>query len=243
MPDSTVGTTFKPRVVPVPLSRTVTFRQQPFHFSTEQVNRLFWAKITRVTETQCWHWQGKAMPTGYGHIKFAGREWYTHRVSYELHNGPIPDGLHLDHLCRNRICCNPAHLEAVTCKENIHRSPVAPAAINARKTHCLYGHELTGANLLPRPNGERHCRTCARWRGRVRDAKAAGRTPEASPPKETLGSTATAPYPTSNTCRAGHPWTEVSTYIRPNGVRECRLCRSKSRRTWEEQRASEGVPQ
>lgn len=218
MADSTVGTTTKPRAVPIPLSRTVTFQGAAYDFSTEQVNRLFWNKISK-SEAGCWVWTGRTLPNGYGSICFANRRWYTHRVSYELHYGPIPNGLHLDHLCRNRACCNPAHLEAVSCKENVHRSPIALAAINARKTHCDWGHELTGDNLIPRPEGQRHCRTCARWRQRVRNAVAAGRTPEPAPPKDL-----TTVFRSSDRCRAGHPWTEDSTYLRPNGVRECRIC-------------------
>ncbi|MET9957055.1 hypothetical protein ABZ135_36645, partial [Streptomyces sp. NPDC006339] len=69
----------------------------------------------------------------------------------------------------------------VSCRTNVRRSPVALAAINARKTHCDRGHELTGSNLIPRAEGKRECRTCTRWRERVIAAKAAGRTPEPEP--------------------------------------------------------------
>lgn len=233
MADSTVVTAFKPRAVPAPLSRTVTFRGTAYPFSAEQVNRLFWNKIQK-DEAGCWNWQGKKLPSDYGSITFAGRQWYSHRVSYELHHGPIPDGLHLDHLCRNRSCCNPAHLEAVTCKENVHRSPIAPAAINARKTHCLRGHELSGANLGVHPEGGRYCRTCARWLQRVNAAKAAGRVPEPTPPA--AGSPPPAKRLPSTACRAGHPWTEASLYLRPNGVRECRICRDQRGRRKEASR-------
>lgn len=230
MADSTVVTAPEPRAVPVPLSRTVTFSGQLFHFSAEQVNRLFWRKITHP-KGGCWEWTGQKLPNGYGKLRLAGRDWYTHRVSYELHYGSIAQGLHLDHLCRNRACCNPAHLDAVSCKENIHRSPIALAAVNARKTHCDWGHELSGENLLPRPNGQRHCRTCARWRQRVKKAVAAGRIPEPAPPKDLA-----TVYRGADLCRAGHPWTESSTYLRPNGVRECRICREQRGRSKETRR-------
>jgi hypothetical protein len=70
--------------------------------------------------------------------------------------------LQIDHLCRVRHCVNPAHMEPVTPRENILRSPVALAAINARKTHCPQGHPLSGANLYRTPQGFRACRECRR---------------------------------------------------------------------------------
>jgi hypothetical protein len=78
----------------------------------------------------------------------------------------LPDGLHIDHLCRNRACCNPAHLEAVTCKENILRSPIAVATINAAKTHCIRGHEFSPENTIVTKT-QRACRTCVRANARV----------------------------------------------------------------------------
>lgn len=80
----------------------------------------------------------------------------AHRFAYELANGPIPDGLEIDHLCRNRKCVNPAHLQAVSHRENMLR---------AAKTHCLNGHPLTGPNVYLRPDGRgRECRECRRRR-------------------------------------------------------------------------------
>jgi hypothetical protein len=76
-----------------------------------------------------------------------------------LVNGPIPDGLHLDHLCKVRNCVRPSHLEAVTPRENVMRSD-GVASLNARKTHCKRGHPFSGRNLYVRPNGERACRKC-----------------------------------------------------------------------------------
>ncbi len=112
-----------------------------------------------VTTAGCWEWTGARNPTGYGHMNY--RSGYPHRVAYELMVGPIPKGLTIDHLCRNRACFNPQHLEAVSLRENIMRSPTALAAINARRTNCKRGHLFDGKNTIARPNGTgRECRAC-----------------------------------------------------------------------------------
>lgn len=85
----------------------------------------------------------------------------AHRVSYETFVGPIPAGLTLDHLCRNTLCINPAHLEPVTIKENVLRGD-GPTARNARKTHCDRGHAFDETNTGPNANGGRSCRACKR---------------------------------------------------------------------------------
>jgi hypothetical protein len=100
----------------------------------------------------------------------------AHRVSYVLAHGSIPDGLQLDHLCRNKLCVNPTHLEAVTARENTLRG-VSVAAVNAKKTHCPRGHELSGSNLLAYRK-VRSCRACsleqsARWNLKVSKRRAA----------------------------------------------------------------------
>lgn len=111
-------------------------------------------------ESQCWLWMGAKNPSGYGYIGGPHQSMLlVHRVSYERHVGPIGDGLHLDHLCRNRACLNPLHLQPVTATENTLRG-VGPTAINARLTSCRRGHPFTEANTRVESNGSRRCLTC-----------------------------------------------------------------------------------
>lgn len=116
----------------------------------------FWDKVEKTDD--CWNWTGAIIWNGYGQIKWGDKVQYAHRVSYLMHIGEIEKGLTIDHLCRNRRCVNPIHLEAVTNKTNLLRG-YGIAAQNARKTHCKLGHPLTGRNLLLITHG-RACREC-----------------------------------------------------------------------------------
>lgn len=115
--------------------------------------------LTPGLDLTCWIWTGASNGKNYGSVGHEGRSVSTHRLSYQLLVGPIPDGLQLDHLCRVTRCCNPAHLEPVTPKVNSQRS--APAT----KRHCVNGHALVAPNLIIkyRRTGltERNCRVCA----------------------------------------------------------------------------------
>lgn len=106
----------------------------------------------------CWTYPAYTVG-GYPRVKVKGRARLVMRVVYEALVGPIPNGLELDHLCRNRGCVNPLHLEPVTHQENVRRG-VGPTAINARKTRCIHGHEFTPENTIVRSDG-RACRPCA----------------------------------------------------------------------------------
>lgn len=112
--------------------------------------------------TGCWIWIANSNKGGYGLVSYKGNIRLAHRVSYELHKGPIPEGLVIDHLCRNPFCINPDHLEPVTSKVNNQRSPISITSINSSKTHCDAGHILTDENVYRYPNGRRECRICSR---------------------------------------------------------------------------------
>lgn len=131
-------------------------------YPDEMVER-FWLRVDRRGLDECWEWQG---PRTYGYGYFSASRKVTlraHRFAYKLLVGPIPDGLGLDHLCRNRACVNPAHLEPVTNRVNTLRG-TSPVAVNAQRTRCRRGHPLSGSNLLiertKRRAPWRVCRTC-----------------------------------------------------------------------------------
>lgn len=110
------------------------------------IDRLL-ARAHEDTSTGCWLWAGASNPEGYGRIWVEDRLGYTHRVAYEAFVGPIPDGYDIDHLCRNRGCCNPDHLEAVT-----------------RRTNLLRGETLTRAHRDGVNCGFDGCPNCSRFR-------------------------------------------------------------------------------
>ena len=114
----------------------------------------------------CWNWTGKISKiTGYGHVGFNYKTYLAHRLSYIVYKGSIPEGMVIDHLCRNRKCVNPLHLEAVSLKENILRGNSLPA-YKARQIHCIRRHILLGANLYITPDGRRQCKTCRAFMNR-----------------------------------------------------------------------------
>src|SRR5690606_24154407 len=121
----------------------------------------FWPKVDKQ-EDGCWLWAATKNQDGYGRFWHNGRLCSAHRVAYEMLVGPIPEGTELDHLCRVRACVNPVHLEAVTHKENVFRSPINPTTIWAARDHCHRGHEYTPENTYrnPKKPNTRCCRQC-----------------------------------------------------------------------------------
>lgn len=129
----------------------------------------FWAKV-KLNSSGCLEWMGARNNLGYGHFRWEGRTRGAHRVAYQILIGAVPDGLQLDHLCRNRACVDVDHLEPVTASENVRRGliPEIRRQQHAHVTHCPQGHAYAAPNLQITKAGHRKCRECQRLRSNVR---------------------------------------------------------------------------
>lgn len=191
-------------------------------------------------QTGCWLWTGTKDCSGYGMVTVAGHNRRAHRLGYELYVGEIPEGLTIDHVCSNRACVNPDHLETVTRAENTRRAVAAN-----RRTHCKKGHEFTPENTFM-DSGKRRCAICTRARDRERYAKDGekrralarlqGKRYYAQHREQVLArqlerriaenENRPARVPASH-CKRGHEFTPENTIHRSDGGgRRCRECRT-----------------
>lgn len=191
----------------------------------------FNAYLHKAGPDECWVWGGALNVNGYGAFRSSGkdpRNIRAHRFAYEMLVGPIPDGMELDHLCRNRPCCNPAHLEPVTGRVNIMRGKGAPAE-NARKTHCPEGHEYTEENTYISPSdGWRQCVACRANHSRKTSVERQRRYRERQRGGES-GPGKGGHQKARTHCPHGHEYTEANT-IREGNRRRCRACVNARRR-------------
>lgn len=128
----------------------------------------FWSRVAIGSADECWPWQRGVNQSGYGQISIEGKQLGAHRVSYELHYGPIPTGLHILHTCDNPACVNPAHLCTGTHGDNVQDAIVKGRMTGRKRSDtCKYGHPWTEENTYSWNGSHRACRTCQRERRRV----------------------------------------------------------------------------
>jgi len=133
---------------------------------TQKHIKSFYSKVRFDENTWCWNWQASKDEDGYGWFgNFTGKK--AHRFSYRLHIGELDPNLTIDHLCRNKACVNPEHMEQVTRSENTLRNPDNVTNINRQKTHCFRGHLLEGYNVKIKKGNKRTCRTCLNYMSRM----------------------------------------------------------------------------
>ena len=130
----------------------------------------FWCKVDRRGPDECWEWTASRSGNGYGIFWLGGKQKRAHRISWQLMNGAPPVGLVSDHLCRNRLCVNPSHIEFVTNRVNVLRgaSGITGEPPPNKEIACINGHVRNDDNTYTRKNGLRECRVCHVERSRIR---------------------------------------------------------------------------
>lgn len=129
-----------------------------------------WSKASRNEETGCLEWQAYVMPNGYATMSYYKKTTVAHRLALKFSGREIPEGMWVDHLCRNRRCINPDHLDIVTPRENTLRG-VGPDILRKRRAsvvECPQGHAYSPENTYTSKSGKRHCKTCAKSRHKAR---------------------------------------------------------------------------
>lgn len=141
-----------------------------------RIPRKIWLRVDSRIETGCWLWTGYVRRDGYGVINRGGRIERVHRLMYATFIAPLDPDLVIDHRCRVRRCCNPAHLDQVTDRVNVveRASATSIAVQRLKQTHCVNGHEFTPENTFTRPQrpGTRECRACQDARNKARARRA-----------------------------------------------------------------------
>lgn len=135
----------------------MTYKKIPCNLNREK----FLSKIILNKENECWNYKVYDKNYGYGIFRIGREAYKAHRVSFLIFNGDLVDGLMIDHICRNRRCCNPDHLRQVTKRINALENNNGVSAENIKKTHCPKGHELKEGNIVNHPK-RRHCLICRR---------------------------------------------------------------------------------
>ena len=154
----------------------------PYNTTEEKLtyimSRIKYDKDKQFNGTLCWNWCKAINSDGYGSYMLRGKPMKAHRESYLCYYKEIPEGLEIDHLCCNKACCNPLHLEAVTHQENVKRGQSGKVGWNheCKKTHCPRGHEYTEANtkwqIINGVPKKRQCRICSKeTQQRLRDKR------------------------------------------------------------------------
>lgn len=128
-----------------------------------KAEKRFFDKVTFKKDSDCWFWKAAIDSTGYGRFQVGKKFDSAHRFAYELFKGHIQSGLHSDHLCRNRQCVNPGHIEIVTPRENVLRG-TSPLAFYAKQIFCKRGHILSKENIYVRKDNRRNCIICNKTR-------------------------------------------------------------------------------
>ena len=188
----------------------------------------FGTKFAVDEKTGCWLWVGARTPRRSGLWYGVFNHVYAHRIAYELHKGPIPKGLVIDHWCSIGLCVNPSHLQAVTQAENCHWTAMRGRSGPRRQpTHCPHGHPYAGDNLYLHKGVHRMCRTCVRENTRRWRVKQ-----PVLPKKGNFNARKTH-------CKFGHEYTAANTAVLKTGERLCRTCHRERARV---NRARQSLP-